>query len=70
MDYRNNKCDGYIIDRKEQALISAVASELLSYTKIDYYSDDDTVKIRYFGPKRMTITIKDVKTRIVTTDAR
>ena len=61
---QNNK-SGYVIDKKEQNILAAVASELISNTKIDYYPDTNTVKIYYYGPKRMTITQMNARTTTV-----
>ena len=60
-----NKRGGFVIDKKEQCILAAVATELISNTKIDYYPETNTVKIFYYGPKRMTIKQMEARTTSV-----
>ena len=61
---KNNKT--FVIERKEQNILMAVATELISNCKIDYYPDDNMVRIYYYGPKRLTISQHEINSTIVT----
>ena len=52
--------DGYVINKRQQDAVAAVAAELLKNCKLDYYSSEGRIFVYYHGPKRFNIIEQDI----------